>query len=68
MLSDARTRQPMGFEPNVGQTDKSIAFVARGRDYTVGLSAAGGLWQHTGETGPSVGVSLLVVFSELSFN
>jgi hypothetical protein len=59
LLSNARTRQPMGFEPNVGQTDKSIAFVARGRDYTVALSGAGGLWQHTAEAGPSVGVSLL---------
>jgi hypothetical protein len=56
-VATAPSGQPMVFEPNVGQTDPSVAYLARGHDYTGFLSASGAsfaLAPPTGGTAASV--------------
>lgn len=37
----SRAKLPLSFAPNVGQAEPDVAFVARGRQYAIGLTAAG---------------------------
>ena len=39
-LEEAYSRLPLSFEPNHGQTDAGVDFVARGQDYTLFLTPA----------------------------
>src|ERR1700683_840388 len=52
---------PLAFEPNVGQTNSAIAYLARGPGYSVGLSAGGAFLALQGSSSSSDGEQIIDV-------
>ncbi len=57
---------PMHFEPNVGQTDESVSFLARGRGYAMFLTGTEARLELRGEHGSSASLGMKLLGSDPS--